>query len=232
MTGRSTRLQLRAGSGYRRGADTRCRIIETAIDLFAMRGYDGTSTRALAESAEVNLPAIQYYFGSKEGLYRAAIDHIIAQIADGMKPTVARVTAALAHRDLPRKTLFVLLFEMLDAMLAIIVGEPCMPAKKLFISRAEIERSAALKPLHAAMRRYSVDPCLALVARLTGQPDDDERTIARTLLILAQVTVFAHKGPQRDLGWTQIDEARLQIIRSLVHEHTAAILDAVRTIPQ
>ena len=232
MTGRITRLRPRTNGGYRRGTDTRCRIIETAIDLFAMRGYDGTTTRALAESAEVNLPAIQYYFGSKEGLYRAVIDHIIAQIADGMKPTATRVTAALAEGDLARKTLFALLFDMLDAVLAVIVDEPCMPRNKLFISRADIERSAALKPLHAALRRYTVDPCLALVARLTGRPCDDERTIARTLLILAQVTVFAHKGPQRDLGWTQIDEARLQIIRSLVHEHTAAILDAVRTIPQ
>lgn len=226
MTGAGTRLQPRPGSGYRRGADTRRRIVETAIHLFAMRGYDGTSTRALAESAEVNLPAIQYYFGSKEGLYRAAIDHIVEQIVEGMKPVASRVAAALAGGELAHETLFALLFDMLDALLAIIVAEPSVPQKKLFISRADIERSAALKPLHATMRRYTVDPCLDLVARLTDSPCEDERTIARTLLILGQVTVFAHKGPQRDLGWVRIDNDRLQTIRMLLREHTRAILNA------
>jgi AcrR family transcriptional regulator len=225
LSATGTRLRPRA-AGYRRGADTRRRIVETAIDLFALQGYDGTSTRALAEGAGVNLPAIQYYFGSKEGLYRAAIDHIVGQIVEGMKPTASRVAAVLANGAPARRTLFALLFDMLDAVLAIVVAEPCVPQKKLFISRADIERSAALKPLHAALRRYTVDPCLDLVARLTDSPCEDERTIARTLLILGQVMVFAHKGPQRDLGWARIDEARLQTIRTLLREHTTAILDA------
>jgi len=51
-----------------RGEDTRRRILETAIEVFAREGYEGTSTRELAAAAGVNLPAIQYYFGSKEGL--------------------------------------------------------------------------------------------------------------------------------------------------------------------
>jgi AcrR family transcriptional regulator len=228
LTGAGTRLQPRPGSGYRRGADTRSRIVETAIDLFAMRGYDGTATRALAESAEVNLPAIQYYFGSKEGLYRAAIDHIVEQIVEGMKPAASRVAAALAGGEPARETLFALLFDMLDALLAIIVAETSVPQKKLFISRADIERSAALKPLHAALRRYMVGPCADLVARLTDRPRDEERTIARTLLILGQVTVLAHEGPKHLLGWTKIDEPRSQLLRALVHEHATAILDAAR----
>ncbi|MEA2815035.1 MAG: TetR/AcrR family transcriptional regulator, regulator of cefoperazone and chloramphenicol, partial [Rhodospirillaceae bacterium] len=61
-----------------RGEDTRRRILETALDLFAAQGYEGASTRQIAEGAGVNLPAIQYYFGNKEGLYRAIIDDITA----------------------------------------------------------------------------------------------------------------------------------------------------------
>jgi TetR/AcrR family transcriptional regulator, regulator of cefoperazone and chloramphenicol sensitivity len=212
--------------GHRRGDDTRRRIVAAAIDMFALHGYDGTSTRALAESAEVNLPAIQYHFGSKEGLYRAAVDHIVDQIVGGMKPTVTRVAAALAGGELARNTLFALLFDMLDALLAIITEDPRAPRKKLFIARADIERSAALKPLHATMQQYTLGPCLALVARLTDRPHDDDRTIAQTLLIIGQVMVFAHRGPQCGLGWDRVDEVRLQIIRALLHEHTRAILAA------
>ena len=58
-----------------RGEDTRRRILETALALFAAEGFDSASTRAIAERAGVNLPAIQYYFGSKEGLYRAVLEH-------------------------------------------------------------------------------------------------------------------------------------------------------------
>jgi len=70
--------------------DTRRRILETALDRFAAQGYEGASTRQIAEGAGVNLPAIQYYFGNKEGLYRAIIDDITA-LTD-------RHMAALAER--------------------------------------------------------------------------------------------------------------------------------------
>ncbi len=59
-----------------RGEDTARRILLAAIEVFADEGYEGASTRSLASHAGVNAPAIQYYFGSKEGLYRAVIAHI------------------------------------------------------------------------------------------------------------------------------------------------------------
>src|SRR5215469_9555618 len=82
-----------------RGADTRRRLIETAIEVFATHGYDGTSTRLLAERAGVNLPAIQYHFGSKEGLYRAVVEHIVQRNEAQMAPLAVKVRAALAHPE-------------------------------------------------------------------------------------------------------------------------------------
>ena len=78
--------------------DTRRRILDTALEVFAAEGYEGASTRLLAERAGVNLPAIQYYFGSKEGLYRAVIDSIVEHTEAHMAPLAARVKAALASR--------------------------------------------------------------------------------------------------------------------------------------
>lgn len=46
-------------------------IIESAEELFAERGFAGTSVRDIAESAGVNLAMISYYFGSKEKLMEA-----------------------------------------------------------------------------------------------------------------------------------------------------------------
>src|SRR5260221_11448270 len=92
-------------TSYHRGEDTRRRILDTAIEEFAAVGYEAASTRALAERAGVNLPAIPYYFGSKEGLYRAANDQILCGIDNRMAPVSDRVIAALAadepaHKDL------------------------------------------------------------------------------------------------------------------------------------
>jgi AcrR family transcriptional regulator len=52
--------------------DTRARLLQAAIRLFAHQGFAKTSTRELAEAAQVNVAAISYHFGDKAGLYRAA----------------------------------------------------------------------------------------------------------------------------------------------------------------
>lgn len=51
--------------------DTRQRLLQAALRLFAERGFANTSTRELAEAAQVNIAAISYHFGDKAGLYRA-----------------------------------------------------------------------------------------------------------------------------------------------------------------
>jgi AcrR family transcriptional regulator len=51
-----------------RSADTRVRILDAAETLFADKGLESTSMRALTTLAQVNLAAVNYHFGSKEGL--------------------------------------------------------------------------------------------------------------------------------------------------------------------
>jgi TetR/AcrR family transcriptional regulator, regulator of cefoperazone and chloramphenicol sensitivity len=51
--------------------DARARLLQAGLRLFAVQGYSKTSTRELAESANVNVASISYYFGDKAGLYRA-----------------------------------------------------------------------------------------------------------------------------------------------------------------
>lgn len=55
--------------------DKRTHIIETAMDLFAGKGYEGTSIRDIAEKASVNLAMVSYYFGSKEKLFENIVEY-------------------------------------------------------------------------------------------------------------------------------------------------------------
>src|SRR5271155_1822797 len=52
---------------------TRERIMKAAGRLFAERGYDGTSIRAIVAKARVNQAAINYHFDGKDGLYREVL---------------------------------------------------------------------------------------------------------------------------------------------------------------
>lgn len=75
---------------------TRNRILSAATILFARKGYDATSLRDITTEAKVNLAAVNYHFRSKEDLFCAVIERIIA-------PTSTRRLALLeelqqAHR--------------------------------------------------------------------------------------------------------------------------------------
>lgn len=55
---------------------SRKKIVNSAILLFANKGFDSTSTREICKHAGVNLSLIPYYFGNKDGLYTSIIESI------------------------------------------------------------------------------------------------------------------------------------------------------------
>ncbi len=61
--------QARLSSG-----DRRQQIVEVATQLFARQGYEGTTTRQIAEAADVNEAIIFRHFSTKEDLYWAVIE--------------------------------------------------------------------------------------------------------------------------------------------------------------
>jgi AcrR family transcriptional regulator len=69
--------------------DIREQLLESALVEFGTKGFDGASTRSIAQRADAHQPQINYHFASKEALWTAAVDHLFALLG-----------AALA--DLPR----------------------------------------------------------------------------------------------------------------------------------
>jgi AcrR family transcriptional regulator len=61
-------------TGRRPGANTtRASILEVARRRFAEAGYEATSMRAIAAEAGVDPAVVVHFFGSKDGLFRAAV---------------------------------------------------------------------------------------------------------------------------------------------------------------
>lgn len=59
-------------------ADKRASILEAAEKLFSELGYEGASTRQIAKEAGANMAMINYYFGSKEGVFMEIMGQRIA----------------------------------------------------------------------------------------------------------------------------------------------------------
>ena len=82
----STGEQVPAASSLPETADTRERLLKTALQFFAERGFDATSVRDLAAAAGVNLGAVNYYFGSKENLrleaFRYGLEPMVRMLDD------------------------------------------------------------------------------------------------------------------------------------------------------
>ncbi len=60
---------------------TAAALIDAGRKLFARRGFDGTSVRAITREAGANLGAVTYHFGSKRGLYGAVLEHELRPLA-------------------------------------------------------------------------------------------------------------------------------------------------------
>ena len=53
---------------------TKQKIFMAAAQLFFERGYNGVSIREICEKTGVSKPTLYYYFGNKEGIYKALVD--------------------------------------------------------------------------------------------------------------------------------------------------------------
>jgi AcrR family transcriptional regulator len=64
----------------------RARIVRAAIDEFAARGFKGASMDAIADRTDTTRALINYYFGSKEKVYLAVLEHVYSEIrqAEGL----------------------------------------------------------------------------------------------------------------------------------------------------
>jgi AcrR family transcriptional regulator len=55
-------------------AGTKQKIFMSAAQLFFKHGYNGVSIREICEETGVSKPTLYYYYGNKEGIYKALVD--------------------------------------------------------------------------------------------------------------------------------------------------------------
>lgn len=76
-------------------ADREAQIVAAACRVFGEAGYAATSVADVAAAAGISKPLIYQYFGSKDGLYAAALRHGAEVLSDEIERTAASGTVGL-----------------------------------------------------------------------------------------------------------------------------------------
>ena len=86
----------------RSGHDTATvqRLLDSAAHEFARHGYAATRVRDIVDAAGVNLAAVNYHFGGKEGLYRATLAMLASRARDDVPTDSPEMRAAPAEEQL------------------------------------------------------------------------------------------------------------------------------------
>ena len=100
-----------------KGEATRARLLTEAMRLFAERGYDGASTRALAEAASSNVALITFHFGSKRGLYEATIKAVEQRLTTVVAPILDTLRRERASRNVGHAELMTLIRALIRRLL-------------------------------------------------------------------------------------------------------------------
>lgn len=79
--------------------DSRERILQSAVRLFAGHGYGNTGLRELAAAADVNLAMINYFFGSKKALLKEILDVFFSGYLDVARKEMAGRDAVSVKLD-------------------------------------------------------------------------------------------------------------------------------------
>ena len=84
-----------------KGERTALRIMDVAEDLFATRGYDGTSLRQIADGAGIKEPGLYNYFAGKQDLYEAILHRALNPMAEAMTLHMDGASGLHDYTDLP-----------------------------------------------------------------------------------------------------------------------------------
>jgi TetR/AcrR family transcriptional regulator, regulator of cefoperazone and chloramphenicol sensitivity len=224
-------MESRPGSVLVRGEATRAALVDAATRVFGRDGFSAATTKAIAAEAGANQALISYYFGGKEGLYRAVVEHIVDSIGARMRPVAARVESerrAIESRggnEAVSQRYFELLCRLLDAFVDLLTSEESAAWAKIIV-REQQEPSAAFDVLYGRVQGRLLEQAAGLVARIGGRAAPSAADRLTALAVVGQVLVFrmARATALRFLGWETLRPQEIARIKRTLRRHTGAML--------
>jgi len=186
------------GEHHDRGRDTRARLRELALQLFAEQGYEKTSLREIAEHLGVTKAALYYYFKSKEDIVRSLVEDYVADLDELIAWGKAQPRTAAVRAEIIRRYLHVV-------------------ASGTEVFRMLHQNQAAVASLATAKERGEVfrERMDALIDLLTepGAPLQDQVRAASSLISISYCCV---RFENRVSSQEELEQALLDVAMELV----------------
>ena len=187
---------------------TRERIMKAAERLFAERGYDATSIRAIVAKARVNQAAINYHFDGKDGLYREVLRAAFRALTEQQ----------LEHADeMKAMSREAALAEFIRRQLRPLLGRDEYSRHMRILNWETVRPTAVFRKLLSEEAAPFMGLAVELVRRF--QPEADQRTLtAAAVWLVGQCSVFLRNREQLadpPLGLA-LDEAAVEWLAQLV----------------
>ena len=197
-----------------RSAKTRSQLIEATIDVVAAVGYEGATTRALAQAAKTTLSAIPYHFGSKKELYLAAAD-MIAEYAANRFVEAAALLDDTSNVELSARFELALI-QLLHTMLE--EAEP--HAWTAFVARCAYDNDDAFALIHERAIAPLQKRLVHAASQFSGRSSDDEALRLRVNAIMTAIFSFRFlRGVMlRGMDWKSIRNEATKQITDMVHD--------------
>jgi Transcriptional regulator len=213
--------------GYSCGDETSARIIEAALTLFGEQGYEGASTREIAELAGVNAPALNYYFKSKEGLYNACIEDMVEQIWAFLAPTIEQAQAQLGAR--PDTEQLIETFCSIQSKIAefMLVSNRTNSWRKFYArEQAGLGPSAGEEMISQRIGQRLIGVTSGIISRLMGPNASQEECILRSMALTGQLLPFhlTRNSSLKALDWDVLTPQRYAMLMNIVLEQTVTLL--------
>ncbi|MFD7736199.1 TetR/AcrR family transcriptional regulator [Kitasatospora phosalacinea] len=204
------------------GDGPRERILATATRLFAERGYDATSTRAIGDAVGLNIATVAYHVGAKPELYREVMRR--AHLAQRRVVTEA-LTRLHACGPTPAETRAALL-AFVDDYLTFCLEHPEVPALWMRRWLAEGADHSDIESEFAGPLVAEVATAVrAVLARAGLGPDTDVEMLVFTIVwtshSFGQAGVIDPAGTRRG----PLDLPVLDRFRRHLHTVVTAVLD-------
>lgn len=201
--------------------DTQTRLLEAAHSLFAEQGFAATSTREITAVADANLAAVNYHFGSKEGLLLAVLHHTIGPINEERMDGIAAAEARHADSPVP-------LDEVLRIFLGPVLREfaaDCAMGRGCLISRMHLEPHSGVAQAMAEVMEPIIFRFVGAVQRVLPHLTPAS-IIQRATFLFGAMIYTLDAGPakiQHLLGADYVAPTADELLDSLVRFGTAGM---------
>lgn len=202
------------------------RLLEAAVDIFGRHGYEAATTRMITAEAGANIAAIPYYFGGKEGLYRAVINHVVETLNQEIGGLLEDIRTLSGNGDIDRNLALQKLQDLIEKLIQLIVGSSQGQRFARIIMREQTYPSSDYDQIYSGVMEPVLDT-IAMLVMAAGGESSEHRAKLRSMAIIGQVLAFrfARETIVRSLKLQGYNPEELDQIREVIIEHIRAILD-------